>query len=90
MASAWAALSRYDPERPLEIWLKRIALNKCRDRGRKDTVRRRVFSLIGVAPEALEQAPDRSALPDQVRLSLALAQEHRFGSGVIYLCYRPA
>jgi riboflavin biosynthesis pyrimidine reductase len=30
------------------------------------------------------------ALPDRVRLNLALVQEHRFGSGVIYLCYRPA
>ena len=30
------------------------------------------------------------ALPDQVRLNLALVQEHRFGSGVIYLCNRPA
>ena len=30
------------------------------------------------------------ALPGQVRLNLALAQEHRFGSGVIYLCYHPA
>jgi dihydrofolate reductase len=30
------------------------------------------------------------SLPGQVRLNLALAQEHRFGSGVVYLCYRPA
>ena len=30
------------------------------------------------------------ALPDQVRLDLALAEEHRFGSGTVYLCYRPA
>jgi dihydrofolate reductase len=30
------------------------------------------------------------ALPGQVRLSLALTAEHRFGSGVVYLCYRPA
>ena len=30
------------------------------------------------------------ALPDQVRLHLALAGERRFGSGTIYLCYRPA
>ena len=30
------------------------------------------------------------ALPGQVRLDLALAREHRFGSGTIYLCYRPA
>jgi len=28
------------------------------------------------------------ALPDQVRLNLALAEEHRFGSGTVYLCYR--
>jgi dihydrofolate reductase len=30
------------------------------------------------------------SLPGQVRLNLALAREHRFGSGVVYLCYRPA
>ena len=30
------------------------------------------------------------ALPDQVRLNLALAQEHRFGGGTVYLCYRSA
>ena len=30
------------------------------------------------------------ALPDQVRLNLALAQEHRFSSGTVYLCYHPA
>ena len=30
------------------------------------------------------------ALPDQVRLNLALAEEHKFGSGTVYLCYRPA
>jgi dihydrofolate reductase len=29
------------------------------------------------------------ALPGKVRLDLALAQEHRFGGGVVYLCYRP-
>ena len=29
------------------------------------------------------------AMPDQVRLNLALAQEHRFGGGTVYLCYRP-
>jgi dihydrofolate reductase len=29
------------------------------------------------------------SLPGQVHLNLTLAQEHRFGSGVVYLCYRP-
>ena len=32
-ASAWKALKRYDPTRPFDVWLRRIALNKCRDRG---------------------------------------------------------
>ena len=30
------------------------------------------------------------ALPDQVRLNLALAEERTFGRGTVYLCYRPA
>ena len=30
------------------------------------------------------------ARPDQVRLKLALAEEHKFGSGTVYLCYCPA
>ena len=57
-ASAWGALKRYDPERPFEIWLRRIALNKCRDRARRESVRRRAFSVVGLAPEAAEQVPD--------------------------------
>ena len=30
------------------------------------------------------------ALPDQVRLTLSLAEERTFGTGTVYLCYRPA
>jgi dihydrofolate reductase len=30
------------------------------------------------------------ALPDQVRLDLTLAEERKFGSGTVYLCYHPA
>lgn len=44
--AAWLALSRYKPELPFEAWLRRIALNKCRDRARRNTVRR---FLIGAA-----------------------------------------
>lgn len=39
-ASAWTALRRYDPQRPLGAWLRAIALNKCRDWSRRRTVRR--------------------------------------------------
>jgi RNA polymerase sigma factor (sigma-70 family) len=46
--SAWSALARYDPERPFEAWLRRIALNKCRDRARRSAVRRAALALLGV------------------------------------------
>ena len=38
--SAWQALGRYDPARPAATWLRRIALNKCRDWGRRRVVRK--------------------------------------------------
>ena len=38
--SAWQALGRYDPSRPAATWLRRIALNKCRDWGRRRVVRK--------------------------------------------------
>jgi RNA polymerase sigma factor (sigma-70 family) len=41
--AAWAALGRYDPERPFGAWLRTIALNKARDRGRRAAVRRLLF-----------------------------------------------
>ncbi|MDP3736334.1 MAG: RNA polymerase sigma factor [Hyphomonadaceae bacterium] len=38
--SAWQAIGRYDPARSAATWLRRIALNKCRDWGRRRAVRR--------------------------------------------------
>jgi RNA polymerase sigma-70 factor (ECF subfamily) len=38
--SAWQALGRYDPARPAATRNRRIALNKCRDWGRRRVVRR--------------------------------------------------
>ena len=35
-------LARYDIARPFDIWLRRIALNKCRDRARRLAVRRAI------------------------------------------------
>lgn len=37
--SAWAALSRFERQRPFAVWLRRIALNKCRDWTRRRKVR---------------------------------------------------
>lgn len=54
--AGWLALGRYDPERSFATWLRSIALNKCRDHGRRATVRRRIHKLFTdltliVAPE---------------------------------------
>jgi RNA polymerase sigma-70 factor (ECF subfamily) len=68
-ASAWAALKRYDPERPFEAWLRRIALNKCRDKARKDSVRRRVFAFVGLPAEAVEQVADTAAAADEATIA---------------------
>jgi RNA polymerase sigma-70 factor (ECF subfamily) len=55
--SAWGALSRFDPERPFEAWLRRIALNKCRDRARRSAVRRAALSVLGWLGAQSEQPP---------------------------------
>lgn len=55
--AAWANLARYDPDRPFVPWLRRIALNKCRDWSRRRAVRRLVFGDRDLeAPEAQAQA----------------------------------
>ena len=40
---AWKALGRFDDRRPFAVWLRAIALNKCRDRARRLTVRRLIL-----------------------------------------------
>lgn len=44
--SAWLALSRFDARQSFGAWLRTIALNKCRDFGRRRTVRRRMLALF--------------------------------------------
>lgn len=44
--SVWGGLRRYDPNRSFSPWLHRIALNKCRDFGRRQTVRRNLLRLL--------------------------------------------
>jgi len=46
--AAWLAMGRYDPARPFEVWLRTIALNKCRDWSRRRMVRRVVRGVIGL------------------------------------------
>lgn len=66
-ASAWLAIRRYDPVRPFDVWLRSIALNKCRDWSRRRAVRRVVRGVMGLdAPEATAIGDD--APPPEVRL----------------------
>ena len=51
--AAWSALKHYDPERPFGAWLRTIAINKARDRGRRLAVRRLLFGSHGLDEEAL-------------------------------------
>jgi RNA polymerase sigma factor (sigma-70 family) len=54
--AAWAALGRYDPERSFGAWLRTIAINKARDRGRRLMVRRLILGSRGLDDEALAAA----------------------------------
>jgi RNA polymerase sigma factor (sigma-70 family) len=62
--AAWRALSRYEASRPFEFWLRRIALNKCRDRNRRETVRRLLKAHGGEMPDISDPAPGPSAVAE--------------------------
>ena len=57
--SAWLALRRFDTRQPFGSWLRAIALNKCRDHGRRGAARRRLLSLFAAEPTTA-----RSTSPD--------------------------
>lgn len=61
--AAWLALSRYQPGLPFSAWLRRIALNKCRDRARRNKVR---HFLVGmpVESETVLDPPDLGPGPE--------------------------
>lgn len=54
--SAWGALKRYDPTRDFAAWLRAIALNKCRDHGRRAAVRR--LLMIPVTASTVDMVAD--------------------------------
>lgn len=78
--AAFAALASYDRERPFAVWVKRIALNKCRDWARRRRVRafftraaplEDAFGVAGDAVPADVQVADRAEL---VLVSAAIAR----------------
>ena len=70
-ASAWLAMRRYDPARPFEVWLRSIALNKCRDWSRRRAVRRVVRGVMGL------DTPEATAVGDDAPTPEARLDDHR-------------
>ena len=72
--AAWAALPRFDPARPFGAWLRTIAINKARDRGRRLAFRRMIFGDRGLEDAGVHEHPDpepdaEAALLDRERLA---------------------
>lgn len=63
--AAWGALKRYDTNRPFLTWLRTIAINKARDRGRRTTFRRLLFGAGGLDQSEAVATPDKAALADE-------------------------
>lgn len=62
--AAWLALHRYDAARDFGAWLRTIALNKCRDFGRRRTIRRRLLGLFASESQTAPSAPPPSPADD--------------------------
>ena len=75
--AAHNALSRYDGERPMRTWLSTIALNKCRDWGRKRTVRRFLAFAGPIDAEAKAILDDQVAIDDATGDRQELARVER-------------
>lgn len=69
--AGFAALARYDGERPFRVWISRIALNKCRDWARRRAVRafftralplESAYDVAGDSPAIDVEASDRAEL----------------------------
>ena len=65
--AAWGALKRYDPSRSFGAWLRTIAINKARDRGRRMLVRRVLFGFRDLDDaEVLETADPAASAEHEV------------------------
>lgn len=54
--AAWYALARYDTQRSFGVWVKRIAINKCRDWRRRRAVRQFFYKAEDIDRPGLEIA----------------------------------
>lgn len=63
--AAWRALARYDQRWPFAIWLKRIAINKCRDWRRRRAVRQFFYKAEDLHRPGLEIVEPPPAASDR-------------------------
>jgi RNA polymerase sigma factor (sigma-70 family) len=63
--AAWSAMRRYDAQRPFLAWLRTIAINKARDRGRRMAVRRLFFGADGLEHSGALAEPDPATPADE-------------------------
>lgn len=67
--AGWSALNTFEQGRPFAVWLRRIALNKCRDWSRRRQVRRFFFGAVPLeAADKMPAAPIEDC-PHQARLA---------------------
>ncbi len=69
--SAWTALSGFDRTKPLSAWLRRIALNKCRDWSRRRRVRSFFYGAVSLAasPRALSASVESTDVEQEALLA---------------------
>lgn len=72
--AAWLGLRHYDPSRDFGAWLRTIALNKCRDFGRRQTVRRNVTRLFGLLDVRERTSPSADVAAEQAQAKNARLQ----------------
>ncbi len=74
--AAFASIGRYDGSRPFRHWINRIALNKCRDWGRRRAVRRLFrFALpLDAAIEIVDTTVTGEAVIDDARALARVAK----------------
>lgn len=75
--AAWRALKRFDAKRPFSIWLKGIAINKCRDWRRRRAVRHFFYRAEDIDKPGIEIAEPPAACDERdaelTRLDAAIA-----------------
>lgn len=77
--AAWFAIGTFDLHRPFETWIRKIALNKCRDHGRRNVVYRAAlgsFALLQqiVGGDVQRPATASDAAGAALRLNDAIAE----------------